>query len=306
MWRVSDQANVLRVRLGKAARHHANAALDCYEPSDCSGFYLHAGAAIELALKARLLEHGLFAIAPRDRDWFEIAMKLRTDPDSSKVQTVGGRDAITRLIALEPKAHEHLDALVGETIERWNQVKHLGLADDPGDEVFRAHTASFLRVVNVLLNIEAADFWGSRQELVAELVAEEQDAVALRVAERKVASRRRIDQLGGYAVEQLVESDSHSIAHALDEMAEHYVPYECPVCASPAMVRGTTIDAGDVEVEHDDGVIERWVPHAVLIVDAFECEICGYFVGGNDELAAAGIPHQVDNDRVDPLMLSLF
>ena len=82
------------------------------------------------------------------------------NPDAASARTVGGRDALARLLELEPDEHLHLHGAVHDTVDRWNQVKHLGLAEEPTPEQLLAHAASFGRVVNALLRAPADDFWG--------------------------------------------------------------------------------------------------------------------------------------------------
>ena len=58
----------LRRRLRTAATANARAALVGYRKDDATGFYLNAGTALELAIKARLIEHGAFTIGPANRE----------------------------------------------------------------------------------------------------------------------------------------------------------------------------------------------------------------------------------------------
>lgn len=301
---IDEAAKGLRGRLGAAATKHAHSALDCYRSKDSSGFYLHAGTAIELSLKARLLHHGLLAIAPSHKDWFKFAMALR-NPDLPNGQTVGGREAVARLLELEPNAHLGLDALVLETIDRWNQVKHLGLAREPSPEDFLAHTASFLRVVNALLQREPAQFWGVEHALVEQLVAEELSAVGVRVAEKLDAARRRVQSLGPQALADLANVVAEAISDADDWDVTLWAEYACPVCDSPGRAHGEVIDDGEVDVDADKYEVNyHWAPHIVTVVESFKCDVCGLDIEGADELDAAGLPRRVDNDRVDPRALA--
>jgi hypothetical protein len=297
---IDEAAKALRRRLGAAASTHAHSALDCYQNKDSSGFYLHAGTAIELSLKARLLQHGLFAIAPSQQNWFQAAIALMTNPDSPDVQTVGGRDAVKRLLELEPNAHLGLDQLVLETIDRWNQVKHLGLAREPSPEDLLAHTASFLRVANSLLQRNPSQFWGTKHPLVEQLVAEELSAVGVRVAEKLDGARGRVQCLGPQMVADLANVVAQAIADADLWNVLWWAEYPCPVCHSPGRAYGEAIDKGEVDVDADHGEISyHWASHVVTIVESFKCDVCGLDIEGADELDAADLPRQVDNQRVD-------
>ncbi len=140
----------LRRRLRTAATANARAALVGYRKDDATGFYLNAGTALELAIKARLIEHGAFTIGPANRDWFKHVLALVRDPDAtvpSASQSVSG-EAIGRLVDLEPSIHAELHGHVLETIDRCSRVKHVGMGEPPTTTEVLSHAASFVRATD--------------------------------------------------------------------------------------------------------------------------------------------------------------
>ena len=298
---IDEAAKRLRVRLGQGATKHARSAMECYLKRDGAGFYLHAGTALEMALKARLLTHGLFAIAPNQKDWFKLALALMKNPDAASARTVGGRDALARLLELEPDEHLHLHGAVHDTVDRWNQVKHLGLAEEPTPEQLLAHAASFGRVVNALLRAPADDFWGPLYGLVTALVAEELSIVSVRVEEKLTKAREHMGMLGPDRVGDLAKVALEAIEAESEEEYLGFAERACPVCGSPGRAIGETIDDGDVDVDADKYEVNYfWAYDIVTIAVEFKCEVCGLHLTGGDELDAAEVSRRVQNDRVLP------
>jgi len=299
-------AKGLRSRLSSGAGSRARTALECYRRDDASGFYLNAGTALELAMKARLLGYGVFAIAPSrvpNGDWFAAVVRIVRDPDAAT--SVSGSDALKRLQQLEPSLHEAMQQQVQDTIARCNAVKHLGIGEPPGGDQLLSHAAAFVRANDVLLRVDPQKFWGELHPLARRLVDEELNAVGVRVARSLLAARERVTLLGADAMDLLADQEATAIADADDMAVSEWAELNCPVCESPARAFGETVDAGDAEGEFEDGAIEyRWIPHVVTLVKFFKCAVCGLRLAGSDELREAKVPLEVENHRVDPSWLA--
>ena len=290
----------LRTRFASSALHHARKALEGYREASHPDFYLHAGTALELAIKARLVgDHGVYCIAPDARGWFKATLRLARDVDGAQGErphTVEAAEALRRLQLLEPELPEVFGRHVAGTLERRNVGAHAGHGSAPSDEEFLSHVASFVTAVGVLLKTEPASFWGDLAGVAASLVDQELDAVRVRVQVKIAKARAAVRQVGPDALGVL---DAKGLADLEDEEPD-VVAVTCPACGQHGWATGRVADEGEAESEYEDGAIEwHWMPELVLLVDFFVCPVCSLTLVGQ-ETSQAGIPSKVPNDRASP------
>jgi hypothetical protein len=293
----ADQA--IAKRLGMAAQHHARTALSAYAQGERSAdFYLNAGTALELAIKARLVRsHGLFCLAPSNSNWFQTYVLITKDLDATgkdRPKTVDAAVALDRLKRLEPELPAVFGPFVEETLERRNLVAHVGLGRAPSDEDHLSHAANFVQALNVLLRWQHADFWGDLAQLAEKLLSDEQNAVAVRVSARLAVAKALANQL----TEEAFFAADESEKARLSDLIHEYVAVSCPACGGTALGVGYIIDDGDVEHEYEDGGwTTRWLPDFVTRLELVNCTICKLRLRGADEIAEAGLPDKVANER---------
>lgn len=294
-----QESEQLRRRLATSAGRHAHQALRSYKDDDGLGFYLRAGTALELAIKARLVSHSLLLIAPASRSWFEEALKFARssgEGDERLLRSVSAPDALKRLRALEPDFDEAFDLRVSETIDRWNLAKHLGLAADPPADELVQHAASFVRAIAALLRKDFDEFWDEHAATARAMLDDGVSQAKVRVADAVAEAKSALVAL---APEVLADAREQARDYFLFDV-DHFVSVEveCPVCGSMGIAAGETFDDGDVD--HGGGPDDEpyWVPVPTTQLATFQCRVCGLKLPGPDLVAAAGLPARVVNPRV--------
>ncbi len=285
-----------------AAAHHARRALADYQQHSHPDFYLQAGVALELAIKARLVgDFGVHMIAPDGKGWFETAQLIARDIDGKsgkRPRTVDAVDALRRLQKLEPGLPDVFGANVEATLDRRNVGVHAGHAAPPSPDEFLGHAAAFVRAVGALLRVPPEQFWGNLAGLADELVAEEVNAVRVRVASALATARATAQMIPP----DLLDVMTTAADEALDECGPDVVGVQCPACGSLARGEGQLIDEGDAESDYEDGIaVWNWVPDLYIMVENFSCPICHLEISGDQELLAAKIPLKVHTDRASPM-----
>lgn len=291
----------LRARFAKSAGHHARKAVEAYGEASYADFYLHAGTALELAIKARLVgEHGIHCIAPDKNGWFKAMLLIARDIDGSsgdRPQTVSATDALRRLQLLEPDLPIVFSQNVIATIERRNVGAHVGHAGSPSDEELLTHAAAFVRAIGPLLKIEADRFWGELKGLASSLVEDELNAVKVRVEAALAGARARRALLTD---EAFAAANEASIRDLEDEGPE-VIGAPCPACHATGWAVGYVVDEGEGEAEDDHGELTwHWVPDMQLVLESFACRTCGLRLEDEEEITVGGLPARLPNDRASP------
>jgi hypothetical protein len=278
----------------------------CWASGDIPGFYLNAGTALELAIKARLCKYGVAMLGPGRPDWFKQVMRLVRDADvigDGSPFSVSGSEALERLIELEPRLGPDLGSPVRDTIGRCNMVKHVGTTARLDDDERIEQAGAFVAAVDLLVQIPPGDFWSEHLALAESLVQEARTVVAVRVATAATRARERLEAIFD-RLDEFVAKATADIGD--DEDGDHgvFTQVECPICGSPSRAYGELVDNGDVEADwNPDGTNYFWAPVPTTIVDGFRCDVCEFALNGVDEIAASDVPPLVVNDRVDPDLL---
>jgi hypothetical protein len=298
---VDHEGEDLGRRLATSAQHHALRAISSYGQSGFADFYLHAGTALELAIKARLVaEGGVHCLAPDRPGWFKHAQALARDVEGRsghRPQTATAAEALARLRDLKPELPQVFDGYVRETIDRRNVVAHAGHGAPPDDEDALSHGAAFVRAIEVLLRIDPSAFWGIHADVAASLVEDNLNAVKVRVSRQIALAREFRSRIDDEAF-ALVNREASARIFLQDSSI---VAVPCPGCGGEGWAFGELIDDGEGETEYQDGGYHTyWTPDLYTLVDEFECQVCKLVLTGQEELEAAGLPIRVPNDRADP------
>lgn len=296
-------ARALRSSLGSTAGKHAHAALDAYRRGDFETFYVQAGIALELAMKAKLAGISPYLLAPDGVKWFQHGQNFAKGLTSAKgLRSVSADHALQRLQAIEPALMAGIASNIEETVTRRDQSVHMGVYTKPSDEELLSHAAAFVQAVNGLLLQEPTQFWSEYGGLAGELVADERDVVRVRV-ETKFATAR---SLFAALTEDQRSTLSENGSAFFDEYAEEtpgLVLVECPVCASQAVANGDLTDDGEPDWDHREPDPVGWIHDIKTVITSFDCKVCQLTLEGADEIVAAGLPSKAPNDHADPGLL---
>ncbi len=290
-----------RSRLGRVACEHARAALEAYQRQAYELFYVEAGIALELAMKARLATVTPYLLAPNERGWFRQGFNLAKGDTQSGARSVSAKDALDRLKSLEPELIAGIAPLILATVERRDQSVHLGVFSQPSGAELLAHAATFVEAINGLVPDSPEVFWGDSAVLAAELVAAERSAVRVRVAGLIAAARTRLATLTGEEREVLGGVATQYYEDYQDEIPD-LVVVTCPVCASDALATGELTDDGEPVWDRDPEPI-AWAYEINTVLTGFECKVCRLRLSSAEEIAASDLPTKVANEHVDPSML---
>jgi hypothetical protein len=240
----------LRTRIGRTAGEHAHAALDAYRRESFETFYVEAGIALELAMKAKLAGESPYLLAVDGPKWFQHGYRIaKGDTTSPAPKSVSAKDALDRLKLLEPGLVTGIATQIAETIERRDQSVHMGVFTKPTDEELLFHAAAFVEAVNGLLIQSPEEFWEDLAELAGELVAAERDAVRIRVAKKFADARAHLAALTEDERYTLSDSCRAYFEYFTEESEEQpdLVQIKCPVCGYDALETGELIDYGEPE-----------------------------------------------------------
>jgi hypothetical protein len=304
---LDEAAEILRRRMGLTAQGFARSALRCWKADDLSGFYLNAGTALELAIKARLCTYGIAFLGPNRTDWFKHVLRLARDADvigDGSPFSVSGPEALDRLLELEPALAPEFGPAVRDTINRCNMVKHVGTTANPTEAERIEQAGAFVTAIDHLVQIKPADFWSEHLALAESLVQDARDVTRVRVAAAEAKARERLAAVGERLTE-LAEKATAEIAQDEDGDHGYFAVIKCPICGSPARAYGDLIDNGDVEVDwNPDGTDYFWAHRPMNIVERFVCGVCEFELNGADQIRESQIPAMADNERVDSELLA--
>jgi hypothetical protein len=299
---VTEPDPTLASQLAASAERHARRALEYFVRNDTpEDFYLHAGTAIELAVKSRLAESNPAFLAPEGGKWFGPALALgRGQPMppnlASKIASVAAQEAINRLRLVETNLAKVLRPELNDLLELRNHVAHLGWSDPPDDKR-REHASVFVRAVSELLRIESLDWWGVHAGVASDLLRKGVDGARSQWELKRAVAQQRIRDFGDKLAVLVEANDSRINASDLDVRS---VGVTCPVCGALGVASGDLVDEGEPDFEHEDGeTVAYWAYDLRVVVDQFDCGVCGLrLVAG--ELDAADMETSVESPDATP------
>jgi hypothetical protein len=267
-------------------------ALAAYSTDLPEDFKYFAGAALELAVKARLAGESPIFLAPDVSDWFKHAESLRSKNPAvaASAKSIGGAAALDRLSTLDPTITKDTRKSVESAFKLRNEAVHLY---SPRLSVldFRKNAAAFvLAIEEIVKPQDHSSFWGNELGVVDSLRADRATHNELDLQRLKRNCEERLAAYSQSALRSL-EGAAAALASQLLLSPEQYrstVP--CPVCANPAWVEGPVHDVGGYLVKRDeDGEpIGTWEPDFHMWVMDFKCEVCGLELDG-DLLDLSGV-----------------
>jgi len=287
--------------LTESSKRYALLAANEYVSGHYAAFALAAGIAVEHALKARIAAESpvLLATGRSDDAWFRSARKLLTYADdatafgvvSGDVHTLGGSQAFIRAFAIDPRL-KPFKVHVQRVFQYRNGEAHMGVS---GTEDTKIVFTSCARVITEVFG-PLAEFWGPHANLVDSLLDELATELRQLVELKLAAARNEFERRFGsetYLVRSTLLQQIES-ARACRYSAE-VRPYLCPACGNGALIQGIN----RVEAEYDR---HTDYPTVTVLLDATRlvCDACRLVLDGADELEAAGIDREMENEGVDP------
>jgi hypothetical protein len=294
-------ARALRSSLGTTAGKHAHAALDAYRCEDFEIFYVRAGIALELAMKAKLAGISPYLLAPDGAKWFQHGQNFAKGVSAKGLRSVSADQALHRMHAIEPALMAAIGPRIEETITRRDQSVHVGVYSKPSDEELLSHAAAFVEAVNGLLLQEPRKFWSDLAGLASELVADERNVVRVRV-ETKLSTARALFATLTYAQRSTLSDNGSIFFEDNKDDVPELVLVDCPVCNNEAVAGGELTDDGEPAWDREPDPV-GWMYDIKTVITSFECEVCQLRLDGADEVAAAGLPPELRNDHADPGLL---
>lgn len=286
----------LREHLANKAAEYSGRAVRAYVDERVGDFALYAGIGLELAIKAKLAGMNPVFLANR-RAFTRSAVALhRSATDISllptSVSTTDAKDALELLVHLEPNLQEQLST--AKTVAQLrNSEAHMGIAS-----ATPAQLADFAQAINVLLNIDAQEFWGEHFQVIDAAINQQQDAIRQAVTAKLARAKIHFEQLEALGDEarasvlSLIEARRNN---AVDN--DEAVAVECPACHSPALATGESVE--EVDVDWDDGVPFAAGLFIEFIASEIKCDACGLHLENSAEIEAADHDTKWLNEEVD-------
>ena len=294
---VSEDRPQLAAWLMERARVEAQEAMRAFGalPENAQAIYLHAGAAVEFALKAVLAQVNVLLIADTRNfavQW-ELAASDAPIPEvATSLVTISLTEAIDRAARPLPKLGRTND--LKDLARRRNAAAHLGAASSRGaSDTIVTMLATLEAAVSRFSGTDLADFLGPYGPAAATMLSEKQTETERLVSARIVsASEHFAERFGGP-----VESSLAEALHQAYRSDPDFTSHPCPVCQTEAAIGGTIEMRDHVDYDRDGTVSVHIEP--IMWPDRFRCLACGLELVGSDEIAAAGI----DVDAADGIPL---
>lgn len=299
-----------RQNLAAGATSRMREALAAWVDEDFDRAASSAPMALELAAKVALWSKNPTLLAPLDVKNEAVLVTLATDPnlDSPSLRTIGLRVALSRLTKVLgdlPVTGKRQDRLISCR----DGSLHVGTLPRSGDQsaevVARQVLADSLTLCNFLLphaDVDPADFYGDRLDLVNGLLEAHRGEVEHRVARRLVQAKDRLERwrthvndaevweraaadLEAGAAEAFPAEDYGSEAGGIEQV--------CPVCDWKGRLLGRVDVDGDVDVQGGAEGLEvysYWI--LTFYPRVFRCNVCKLTLTGPEELEIAGLPTQ--------------
>lgn len=268
--------------LYESAQRFARACVDNYSVRDAAFFFLHAGASVELAVKAVLCKASpvlLLEGGSRFKDSSLIRLAGLAPAVLPAAGTVAGEQVFT--VGFEP-AVRRLKLLYGEPVLGVDTAGFAALkaARDVtahGGQVTASTGESLFRVLLTLATIHnelaprlgtvPAEFWGPAWPTVENALRERHDEVGRQIAVAYAAARKRFN-------ERIADMDEDSVVRILDQAADRVspskssMPRKCPVCSG----KGLSLERPMQRRVHVDGQAPA-ITHGWLAMN-FSCPVC--------------------------------
>lgn len=286
-----DASQQLATQLSTSAQREAQMAVAHLVAQEYDRFYIHAGAAIELATKAGLARLNVLLLLDGKHfdKGYETVLQGNLSP-TSDLFTVGAAEGLKRLKRLAGTGPEALppdiEALAEKIHRPRNTLIHTGQMHEVGH---RSHSEAGTAFLTVLLALHRRarptgtthpnfDLFGSNFN---EFVQARLDAAA---SEDEIATKRKLS----HARERLKNLDPtqrETLVDAADRQAEKaedtyearedgldQVFVRCPACKSNGCIVGELFDDGEPDFDH--GEICGWCPLVVVLAQEFSCPVC--------------------------------
>lgn len=284
---VSKNRADLAAWLMDRAQVEAEAAMRAFGglPDDPQAIYLHAGAAVEFALKAVLARVNVLLIAdPRS---FAVQWELATSDApinevATRLVTISLTTAIERAQRALPELGTTQD--LKELARRRNAAAHLG-AGSPKDttETVLTMLAALKAAVGKFSGVDLADFLGRYGQVASEMLSRKQTETEKLIVARLVSARERFDERFDGPVGFNIAEALHHSYWADPDFALH----PCPACGTDAALGGIVEVREHVDYDREGN--PSVYLESLMWASRFLCLACGLELAGSDEVAAAGI-----------------
>ena len=272
------------------------AALNSFLAHDLGAFYVHAGAAVELEVKAALARlDPLLILDIRSGHWDRDARRILSNVPlvaGDGVRTVGASDAVARLDAVSPRSDSLLKEWTAQVFRARNDVAHAGLLHAPDHESHARVASAFFRSMLGLRSPTAASttaigsgggddqafaIFGDAAELVKAALSEAATAEHL-AASRSLEVARRQYEL--FTADQQQALQAAAIVRVNGEANNWTIGVACVACGSTAAA------VGDIEVVDNVSsprpAEEEPDQMVILIFDEVTCFVCGLRLSGHE------------------------
>ncbi|MBB3045571.1 hypothetical protein [Nocardioides soli] len=258
-----------------SAQRFAQACVDNYSVRDAPFFFLHAGASVELAVKAALCKASPVLLLEggnrfKDVSLLRLAGLRPTRQRDEQVFTVGFESAIRRLQLL------YGDGVLGVGPDGLAALKaardvtaHGGqVSESTGDALFRV-LVTLGTIQNALaqrLDSTPEEFWGAAWPTVEKALRQRQDDIKQQLAVSYAAARKRFAErtrdLDEEAIDRLLEQAGDRV-----NPSKNVMPRQCPVCSG----KGLSVERPEQRVANRRSgttVIHGWM------ATNFTCPVC--------------------------------
>lgn len=284
---VEERGPDLAAWLIDRAQVEAEAAMRAFGglPDDPQAVYMHAGAAVEFALKAVLARVNVLLIAdPRKftAQWELATSEAPINEVATRLVTISLTMAIDRAERVLPELGRTHD--LKELARRRNAAAHLGAAS-PKDatETVLTMLATLKAAVARFSGAGLTGFLGRYGQAASDMLSRKQTETEKLVIARMVSARERFDErFDGPVGFNIAEALHHSYWSDPE-----FASYPCPACGTDAAVGGIVEVRDHVDYDREGNVSVHFEP--VLWPSQFVCLACGLKLEGIDEIAAAGM-----------------
>jgi len=280
----------------ESACQFARASVDNYSVQDSAFFYLHAGASVELGIKAALCRispvllvegGGRFSDKALIRLMgYQPASAVNTSADRRPIFTVGFEQAIKRFELL------YGDEALGVDPASLQLLKAARDVTAHGGAVGEAATQTLLNVLVVLCSVHAAlapllgltpeEFWGPAFTLVQKASQQMEDQIRQQLQTLYAASRRRFDERFGDVDEEtlstLIEQANYKV-----QLSPGQTYRTCPVCGGTGLSHERPAKRTALSRRGSPSVQRGW-----MAID-FRCPMCKLNLESEQLVASA--PH---------------
>lgn len=315
------EVSPVALQLERTAMIELASASAAFYSSDYRTFYVHAGASLELLVKARLCAiNPLLLMDARVDSWDKEAKRLLSGlplAPGEGARTIGAAAAVRRLQTIQPLRSADLAAWCSRVFDARNDVVHAGLAHDDGHESHLRVAAAFFQSVMALRSeSDVADqpfsswpteelslgkdfaVFGSAAGLIQELVSQEVNTQAVEARRLVHAAKTRFRKYEADYQEFLMR---RAAAHAREEDEGFQLVTSCVACGADAVATGTP-ELVDLPAYDEEGLpTGDEEPAWILIFDEVRCDACGLVVTGHQLhlMQMSNAARWRDFDRVD-------